>query len=47
MEDKAKFDAQLEAPIPGRAVRASVTTLRRETDDLRALSSWASNVQGG
>lgn len=47
MEDKAKFDAQLEAPIPGRRQRASVTSLRRETDGLRSLAAWSSAVQGG
>ena len=47
VEDKAKFDAQLEAPIPGRVRRASVTSLRQETNDLRGLATWASSVQGG
>ena len=47
MEDRAKFDAQLEAPIPGRNRVASVTALRSETDSLRNLASWASTVQGG
>jgi hypothetical protein len=47
VEDKAKFDAQLEAPIPGRVRRASVTSLRSETDGLRSLAAWSSTVQGG
>jgi hypothetical protein len=47
VEDKAKFDAQLEAPMPGRTRRASVTTLRHETDSLRSLAAWSSTVQGG
>jgi hypothetical protein len=47
--DKAKFDALLEAPIPGYTARRAPDPQVRaaETDSLKAMAQWASGVQAG
>jgi hypothetical protein len=49
VEDRAKFDAALERPLPGRPTSSDTgsVALHQETDSLRAMGAWASQVQGG
>jgi hypothetical protein len=52
VEDVAKFDAELTAPLPGanrqRATRRQTAEeSRAATNDLAAFASWAQTVQGG
>lgn len=49
VEDRAKFDAQLTAPLPGqrRPAQVSAETRASETRDLMAMAQWATAVQGG
>jgi hypothetical protein len=49
VEDRAKFDALLSAPLPGRerTARVSPETQVAETRDLMSMAQWAAAVQGG
>ena len=49
VEDRAKFDALLSAPLPGqeRTTVVSPETAAAETRDLMSMAQWARAVQGG